>query len=144
MVKVGYSVEVSYKYNKKIILEVVDKRVDQLGVEPDPDEDEIEDVVLDDDIERHWRMVFYDNNRGLDGTKSLLHAKNWDVYNLKKGVLVKCGCLVEVADKERKKITLEFVDYHVVEEGVEHKELGIQGLILIYLNKIGRDVLGRY
>ena len=31
----------------------VEKREDQLGVETDPDEEEIEDVVLDDDRESH-------------------------------------------------------------------------------------------
>ena len=62
----------------------VDKREEQVGVEPDSDEEEIEDVVLDDDRERHWHMVFEDNNVGVDGTKAFLHAKKWDVYNLEK------------------------------------------------------------
>ena len=38
------------------------------------------DVNLDDDRERHWRMVFKDNYGGLDDKKALLHAKRWDVY----------------------------------------------------------------
>ena len=53
----------------------VDKRGEKVGVDTDPDEEEIEDVVLDDD------MVFEDNNGGVDGTKALLHAKKWGVYN---------------------------------------------------------------
>ena len=39
-------------------------------MEPDPDEDEIEDVVLDDKRERHCRMVFEENNGGVDGAKT--------------------------------------------------------------------------
>ena len=38
-------------------------------------------MVLDDDRDRHWCMVFKDNNGGVDGTKVLLHANKWDVYN---------------------------------------------------------------
>ena len=52
-----------------------------VGVNLDPDEEEIKDVVLDDYRERHWRMVFEENNGGVDGTKALLHANRWYVYN---------------------------------------------------------------
>ena len=41
-------------------------------------------MVLDDERDPHWRMVFDDNNVGVDGTKSLLHAKKFDVYNSEK------------------------------------------------------------
>ena len=50
-------------------------------MEPDTDEEEIEDVVLNDERERHWRMVFEDNNGEVNGTKALLLAKKWDIYN---------------------------------------------------------------
>ena len=40
----------------------------------------MEDVNLDDERERHWRMVFEDNDGGMDYEKALLHAKRWDVY----------------------------------------------------------------
>ena len=33
-------------------------------MDPDTSDDEIKDVVLDDERERHWRMVFQDNNEG--------------------------------------------------------------------------------
>ena len=36
----------------------LDKREDQVGVERYPDEEDIKDVVLNDDRERHWRMFF--------------------------------------------------------------------------------------
>ena len=50
-------------------------------MDPDPDEENIKDVVLDDEIERHCCMVFEDNNGGVDDMKALLHAKKWNVYN---------------------------------------------------------------
>ena len=39
-----------------------DNREEQVGVDPDPDEEEIEDMVLNDERECHWRMVFEENN----------------------------------------------------------------------------------
>ena len=48
-------------------------------MDTDPDEEEIKDVVLDDERDIHWRMVFEDKNGGVDGTKALLHAYMWDV-----------------------------------------------------------------
>ena len=47
----------------------------------DPDEEDIEDVVLDDERERHWRMIFEGNSGGVDETKALLHAQKRNVYN---------------------------------------------------------------
>ena len=49
-------------------------------------------------------MVFEDNNGGVDGTKALLHAKKWYVYNLEREVLIKGGYSFEVYDKYRKKL----------------------------------------
>ena len=54
-------------------------------------------------------------NVGVDGTKALLHAKKWDVYNLYNEALIKGGYLVEVSYKYRKKVICEFVGDHVVE-----------------------------
>ena len=71
-------------------------------------------MVLDDDRESHWRMVFEDNNGGVYGTKALLHANNWDIYNLEKEALVKGGYSVEVSDKDGKKVIWEVVGNHVV------------------------------
>ena len=62
----------------------------------DPDEEDMEDINLDDNTERHWRMIFKDNDGGVDYTKTLLHAKRWDIYVNKKEKLVKGGYLVEV------------------------------------------------
>ena len=40
----------------------------------------MDDVNLDNERERHRRMVFEDNGGGVDDVKSLLHDKRWDVY----------------------------------------------------------------
>ena len=40
----------------------------------------MEDVKIEDDRERHWRMVFEGNYVGMDNKKTLLHANMWDVY----------------------------------------------------------------
>ena len=53
----------------------------------------------------------------MDGTKSLLHAREWDVYNSDKEALIKGGYSVEVYDEDGKKVIWDFVDDHVVEEG---------------------------
>ena len=42
-------------------------------------------------------------------------------------MLVKGGYLVEVSDKDGKEVIWEVVDDHLVEEGVEHEELGLRG-----------------
>ena len=52
----------------------------QADVEDDPDEEEMDNVNLDDERERHWRMVFEYNDGGVDNAQALLHAKRWDVY----------------------------------------------------------------
>ena len=71
-------------------------------------------MVLNDERDFHWHMVFKHNNGGVDGTKALIHAKKWDVYNSEKEDLVKGGYLVEVSDKGGNKVIWEFVDDHVV------------------------------
>ena len=83
-------------------------------MEDDPGEDEMDDVNLDGDRERHWRMVFDDNDVGVDGAKSLLHAERWDVYVNEKGNLVQGGSLVEVSLHDRKKVIWGVVDDYVV------------------------------
>ena len=44
----------------------------------------MDDVNLDDKREHHWRMVFEDNDGGLEDTKVLLHAKRWDIYVMRR------------------------------------------------------------
>ena len=47
-----------YIYLHFIKVDGVDKRSEQVGVDPDPNEEEIEYVFLDDDRERHFCMFF--------------------------------------------------------------------------------------
>ena len=70
-------------------------------------------------------MGFEDKNGGMDGSKELVHAKKWYVYNSDKQALVNVGYLVEYYDKESNGIIWEAVNDHVVEEGVENEELGL-------------------
>ena len=60
-------------------------------VEDYPDEKEMDYVNLDDERKSHWRMVFEENDGGVDDTKELLHGKRWDVYFNKNKKLVKSG-----------------------------------------------------
>ena len=97
-------------------------------MEDDPDEEEMGNVNLDDNRERHWRMVFEDNYGGVYNSKSLLHDKRWDIYVNEKEKLVKGGYLVEVIGNDKKKVLWEVVDNHVVEEPTDHEEIGLQGV----------------
>ena len=58
----------------------VDNKEDKADVDDDPNEKDMEYVNLDNGRERQWRMVFEDNDGGVDYAKALLHAKRWDIY----------------------------------------------------------------
>ena len=60
-------------------------------MEDDPDEEDTDDVNLDDERERHWRMVFEENDGGVDDKKALLHSKRWNAYANEKGDIIKGG-----------------------------------------------------
>ena len=79
-----------------------------------PDEEEMDDVNIDDERERHWRNIFKDNEGGVD-KKAFLHANRWDLYLNEKESLVKGKYLVEVVGHDKKKVLWEVVDDHVVE-----------------------------
>ena len=73
-------------------------------MEDKPNEEDIEDVNLDYERERHWRMVFEENYGGVDDAKALLHAKRLDVYLNENKNLVKGGYLVGFFVHYRKKV----------------------------------------
>ena len=54
----------------------VDMEEEKADVDPDPDEEDMAGVRLDNKRERNWRMVFEDNDGGVDGDKALLYDKN--------------------------------------------------------------------
>ena len=47
---------------------------------PDADEEAMEDMILDDERQRHWSIVFEYNDVGVDDKKVIVNAKRWDVY----------------------------------------------------------------
>ena len=58
----------------------VDRKWGHADVKQDTDEEEMEDVIIDNKRERHWRIVFEDNGVGVGNRKAILHNKRWDVY----------------------------------------------------------------
>ena len=103
-------------YHARVLKEIgVDSNDDQAYMEDDPNEEEMDDVNLDNETKRHWRMVLEDNDGGVDDTKSLLHDKRWDSYVNEKVNLVKGGYLVEFDVHDRKKFLWGVVNNHVVE-----------------------------
>ena len=73
-------------------------------MEDDPYEEEMDGVNLDDERERHWRVVFEDIYGGVDDAKALIHAKRWDVYVNEKEKLVKVSYSVEVVGHDGNKV----------------------------------------
>ena len=69
----------------------VDSKEDQADVEDDTDKEETEDVNLNNERERQWRMVFKDNDGGVEDAKVLLHTKRWYIYVKEKEKIVKGG-----------------------------------------------------
>ena len=51
----------------------------QADVDPYPDEEDMENMILDNEIELHWKMGFKGNSRGVDNQKEIIHAKIWDI-----------------------------------------------------------------
>ena len=49
-------------------------------MEDDPDEEEMEDVKLDDEMECHRRIFFEDKYGGVGDNKAFLHANRLYVY----------------------------------------------------------------
>ena len=53
----------------------VDSKEEEADMEDDPFKEEIEYINLDDERERHWRMIFKENDGGVDDKKALIHTK---------------------------------------------------------------------
>ena len=104
----------------------------------DPDEEEIDGVNIGNDRKRHWRMVFKDNDGGVDDKNTLVHANRWDVYVNEKGNLIKVGYSVEVVGHDVKKVLRKVVENHVVEEATDHDDIGLRGFGFNFLTKTRR------
>ena len=48
-------------------------------MEDDIEEEAMEDTRLENERDRHWRMIFEDNGRRIYVEKVLLHTNRWDV-----------------------------------------------------------------
>ena len=66
---------------------------------------------------------FNDNNGGVDGDKSIINAKRWNVDMKDKQSLIKVGYSVSVSNIDEKKVLWEVIEDHVVEEGKENDEI---------------------
>ena len=75
-----------------------------MDLEYNPDKEEMHDVNLDNERERHLRMVLEGNDVGVDNEKSLLHTKRWSVYVNDKENIVKGGYLFEVFGHDGKTV----------------------------------------
>ena len=64
----------------------------------------MEDLKFGDERERHWRMVFDDNDGEVDDKTTLLYAKRWDVYVNKNKNIIKGRYSLEVVGYDRKKV----------------------------------------
>ena len=60
-----------------------------MDVEDDIDEEEMDGVNIYNERERQCRLVFKDNDGGVDDKKALLHDKRWDVYVNEKVNIIK-------------------------------------------------------
>ena len=100
----------------------------------------MDDGNLDNERERHWKMVFEDNDGRVDDAKALLHAKRWDIYANEKENLVKGGYLVDLVGHDKKKVLWEVVGDHVLEEPPDHEEIGLQGVDFNFLAKMRKGL----
>ena len=81
---------------------------------------------VDDERERHWRIVLEENDGGVDDAKELLNFNRWYVYVHDKKILFRVGIWMEVVCSKGKKVVWEMVDNHVVEEETENDDIGLQ------------------
>ena len=90
-------------------------------MEDDIDGEDMDDVNLDDERERHWRMVFKDNDGEVDDEKEFLHDTRWDIYVNEKEKIFKGGYSLEFVGHDKKKVLWEVVDDHVIEEPTDNE-----------------------
>ena len=77
----------------------------------------------------------------MDDKKAFLQARSWYVYVNKKGNLVKVEYLVEFFRYDGEKVLWQVVGDHDVEERIYNCEIGIWGLVLIFLKNMSRGLV---
>ena len=50
-----------------------------MDLDYDTYEEDMDNANLEDERERHFNMLFEENDRGVDDKKALIHTKRWDV-----------------------------------------------------------------
>ena len=63
-----HGVYILLKFNKE---DDIDRKGDQSNMEEDTGEEDMEDMRIRNEIERHWKMVFGDNKGGVDDLRYL-------------------------------------------------------------------------
>ena len=76
-----HRVYVLIQFNKE---DGVDINQEHIEMEADLDKEEMEDMILVNGRERHWRMVYQENGGEIYDYKSLIHAKRWYLYTSEK------------------------------------------------------------
>ena len=108
----------------------------------DPDNEEMEDVNLYEKMERHWSMVFEDNNGGADNKKVILHAKMWDIYMNEKQTHMNSTYSMYVVGYDGKKVLWEVEYDHIVEKRKYHDEIGLWLFDFNLFDKNGKGDIG--
>ena len=106
--------------------EGVDSKEEQADMELDPDEEEMDDGILDNKIERRWMMVFKDNDGRVYNEKTVIYTKRWYFCKHEKKALIKGGYSVKVSVSDGKKFLWGVLDNHVGEEGKEYDGIGLR------------------
>ena len=73
-------------------------------MDPDPDEEQMEGMILYYKREHHQRMVFEENDGGVDDKKNIIYAKRLYTYMNDKKAPMKGGYYVEVSGSYGKKV----------------------------------------
>ena len=107
--------------------EEIDSKEEQIELDHDPDEEEMGEVHIVDERERHYRNYFEDNEGGVNDKKALLHAKYWDLYVNEKEILVKGKYSVEFVGHDKRKVLWEVVGDHLVKEPSDHEDIRLRG-----------------
>ena len=62
----------------------------------DPYEEDMENIILDDERERHWVVILGENYGRVDNQTGIVHDNMWDVY-MKKKIIIKGLYCVDVS-----------------------------------------------
>ena len=104
----------------------VDIEVDHIDIEANPEMQDLQDIILDNERECHWGVVFEDNSSGKDNKESFLRANRQYLYRRYKLSFVKCGYYVVVSGSYGKNLIWGVVYNCVVEKPNYNDQIGQQ------------------